>query len=46
MQGYKPLDSRNGSVAIPNGHGLGVDVDELKVAKLMKETTKSERIVI
>lgn len=42
----KPLDSRNGSVAIPNGHGLGVDVDELKVAKLMKETTKSERIVV
>jgi L-alanine-DL-glutamate epimerase-like enolase superfamily enzyme len=42
----KPLDSRNGSVTIPNGHGLCVDVDELKVVKLMKETTKSERIVI
>ncbi len=42
----KSLDSRNGSVAIPSGHGLGVDVDELKVVKLMKETTKSERIVI
>ena len=42
----KPLDSRNGSVTIPNGHGLGVDVDESKVVKLMKETTKSERIEI
>jgi L-alanine-DL-glutamate epimerase-like enolase superfamily enzyme len=42
----KPLDSKNGSVTIPNGHGLGVDIDESKVVKLMKETTKSERIVI
>ena len=42
----KPLDSRNGSVMVPGGHGLGVDVDESKVVKLMKETTKSERIEI
>ena len=42
----KPLDSKNGSVTVPGGHGLGVDVDESKVVKLMKETTKSERIEI
>ncbi len=42
----KPLDSRNDSVTVPDGHGLGVDVDESKVVKLMKETTKSERIEI
>ncbi len=42
----KPLDNRNGSVTVPGGHGLGVDVDESKVVKLMKETTKSERIEI
>jgi len=42
----KPLDSRNSSVMVPGGHGLGVDVDESKVVKLMKETTKSERIEI
>lgn len=42
----KPLDSRNGSVTVPDGHGVGVDVDESKVVKLMKETTKSERIKI
>ena len=42
----KPLDSRNGSVIVPSGHGLGLDVDESKVVKLMKETTKSERFEI
>jgi L-alanine-DL-glutamate epimerase-like enolase superfamily enzyme len=42
----KPLDSKNGSVTIPNGHGLGVDIDESKVVKLMKGTTKPERIEI
>ena len=42
----KPLDNRNGSVKVPDGHGLGVDVDESKVVKLMKETTRSERIEI
>jgi L-alanine-DL-glutamate epimerase-like enolase superfamily enzyme len=40
----KPLNIENDSVTIPSGHGLGVDVDESKVVKLMKETTKSERI--
>jgi len=42
----KPLDSENGSVKVPDGHGLGVEVDESKVVKLMKETTRSERIEI
>jgi len=42
----KSLDIRNGSATVPGGHGLGVDVDESKVIKLMKETTKSERIEI
>ncbi len=42
----KSLDIINGSVTVPGGHGLGVDVDESKVVKLMKETTKSERIEI
>ena len=42
----EPLDIRNDSAAAPGGHGLGVEVDESKVVKLMKETTKSERIEI
>lgn len=42
----KPLDIKNGSVKVPGGHGLGVDVDESKVVKLMKETTRSERVEI
>jgi len=37
----KPLTIRDSSAAVPGGHGLGVDVDESKVVKLMKETTKS-----
>ena len=40
------LDIKSDSVTVPDGHGLGVDVDESKVVKLMKETTKSERIEI
>jgi hypothetical protein len=40
-----PLDNRHGSAMVP-GHGLSVDIDESKVVKLMKETTKSERIEI
>jgi len=31
---------------VPDGHGLGIKVDEAKIIKLMKETTKSERIEI
>jgi len=42
----RPLDIKNGSVIVPSSHGLGVDVDESKVVKLMKETTRSERIEI
>jgi len=42
----KPLDIKNGSAAVPSGPGLGVDVDESKVVKLMRQTTKSERIEI
>lgn len=42
----KPLDIRNGLATVPSGPGLGVEVDESKVVKLMKETTKSERIEV
>jgi L-alanine-DL-glutamate epimerase-like enolase superfamily enzyme len=42
----RPLIIKNGSVIVPSGHGLGVDVDESKVVKLMKETTRSEQIEI
>ncbi len=42
----KSLNIRNGSVKVPDGPGLGVEVDESKVVKLMKETTNSERIEI
>jgi len=42
----KPLDIRNGSAAVPSGPGLGVEVDESKVVRLMKETTRSERIKV
>jgi L-alanine-DL-glutamate epimerase-like enolase superfamily enzyme len=42
----KSLEIKSGSATVPDGHGLGVDVDESKVIKLMKETTKSERIEI
>jgi L-alanine-DL-glutamate epimerase-like enolase superfamily enzyme len=36
----KPLEIRNGLADVPSGPGLGVQVDESKVVKLMKETTK------
>jgi len=42
----KPLDIRNGSATVPSGPGLGVEIDESKVVKLMRETTRSERIRI
>ena len=42
----KPLTIKDGSAAVPRGPGLGIEVDEKKVIKLMKETTKSKRIVI
>jgi len=42
----KPLDIKNGGVTVPAGPGLGVEVDESKVAELMKQTSKSERIEI
>jgi len=42
----KPLEIRNGSATVPSGPGLGVEIDESKVVKLMKETTKSERIEV
>lgn len=42
----KSLSIKNGSVKVPNGPGLGVEVDEEKVTKLMKETTNSKRIEI
>jgi len=42
----KPLDIKGDSVAVPDGPGLGVEVDESKVLKLMKDTTGSERIRI
>ena len=42
----RPLAIENGSVALPTGPGLGIEVDEAKVVELMKKTTKSKRIVI
>jgi L-alanine-DL-glutamate epimerase-like enolase superfamily enzyme len=42
----KPLNITGDSVAVPRGPGLGVEVSEAKVIKLMKETTNSQRIVI
>ncbi len=42
----KPLDIKNDLAAPPSGPGLGVQVDESKVVRLMKDTTKSERIQI
>ena len=42
----QPLEIENGSAAIPSGPGLGVDVDEAKVVKLMKETTGAERVTL
>jgi len=42
----KPLQINNGSATVPSGPGLGVEVDESKVIRLMKETTKSDRIQV
>jgi L-alanine-DL-glutamate epimerase-like enolase superfamily enzyme len=42
----KPLEIRDGSAVVPSGPGLGVEVDESKVVRLMKETTTSKRIEI
>ena len=42
----KPLSITGGSVTVPKGPGLGIEVSEAKVLKLMKETTNSQRIVI
>jgi len=42
----KPLSIASGSVAVPNGQGLGIEVDEQKVVELMKQTTNSRRIEI
>jgi L-alanine-DL-glutamate epimerase-like enolase superfamily enzyme len=42
----KPLTIANGIVAVPSGPGLGIEVDEGKVAELMEETTGSKRIEI
>lgn len=42
----KPLDIKGDSAAVPDGPGLGVEVDESKVLKLMRDTTGSERINI
>ena len=42
----KSLDIKNGSAALPSGPGLGVEIDESKVVRLMQETTKSEQIEV
>lgn len=42
----KPLSITADSVTVPSGPGLGIEVSEAKVIELMKETTKSRRIVI
>jgi L-alanine-DL-glutamate epimerase-like enolase superfamily enzyme len=41
-----PLAIKGDSATVPEGPGLGVEVDESKVIKLMKETTHFERIEI
>lgn len=42
----KPFTFRSGSMTVPSGPGLGIEVDEGKVTELMKRTTNSERIEI
>jgi L-alanine-DL-glutamate epimerase-like enolase superfamily enzyme len=42
----KPMVIKKGSVKVPDGPGLGIEVDGEKITKLMKETTKSKRIEI
>jgi len=42
----KPLTIKDGSAIVPDGPGLGIEVDEKKVVALMTKTTDSKRIVI
>ena len=42
----KTLDIKGDSATVPDGPGLGVEVDESKVIKMMKDTTGSERVRI
>ncbi len=42
----KPLRIKSGTVAVPGGPGLGIEVDEKEVSELMKKTTKAKRIDI
>jgi len=42
----EPLAIKDGSAVVPDGPGLGIEVDEGEVIELMKETTNSKRIVI
>lgn len=42
----KPLTIKDGAAVVPDGPGLGIEVDEGKIVELMKETTNSKRIVI
>jgi len=42
----KPLDIKGDSATVPDGPGLGVEFDESKVIKMMKDTTGSERVRI
>jgi len=42
----KPLDIKNGFASVPTDHGLGIEVDEEKVVRLMEKTTGLEKILI
>jgi len=42
----KPLHIENGSATVPEGHGLGIEVDEAKVIELMEKTTGAEKVKI
>jgi len=42
----KSLHIENGLATIPSGPGLGVEVSESRVVRLMKETTKSKQIQV
>jgi L-alanine-DL-glutamate epimerase-like enolase superfamily enzyme len=39
----KPLEIKGDLASVPDGPGLGIEIDESKIAELMKETTGSER---
>ena len=41
----KPLDIKGDSATVPDGPGLGIEVDEAKIIELMKNTTGSERTI-